>query len=160
MLNPKYEYGSAVRLITNVRNDGSFPGSMKGDMLVRRGEIGYIRQAGMHLQEQVIYQVHFMDRNLMIGCKEQELIDASLPWVANAFEYGDKAKLAVSLSSQGEILASKGSVVSVLAVLREQLDSVPEYRIQIGELDLVVPERAVVALTEQEQEALNDECAA
>ena len=160
MLNPKYEYGSKVRVIHNIRNDGSFPGSLKGDMLIRRGEVGYVRQAGIFLQEEVIYQIHFLERDLMLGCKEKELMDAELPWVANDFEYGDKAKLAITLASQGEVLAPAGAIVSVLAVSREHLAAVPEYRIQYGELDVTVPERALTKPEPEELEALNDEFAA
>lgn len=160
MLNPKYPYGSKVRVISNIRNDGSFPGSKKGDMLMRRGEEGYVRQAGLFLQEQVIYQVHFLERDLILGCKEQELMASDEPWVPNLFEYGDKAKLAINLGHQGEVLVAKGTLVSVLAVSREHLGAVPEYRIQYGELDVTVPERALVEPLPEELEAFNDECAA
>ena len=34
---PLYEYGQAVRLIRNVRNDGTYPGSDTGALLMRRG---------------------------------------------------------------------------------------------------------------------------
>ena len=163
MLNPKFEYGSQVRLIGNVRNDGSFPGSAKGELLMRRGELGYVRQAGVFLQDQVIYQVHFLEKNLVIGCKEQELIAGTEPWTANAFERGEKATLLISLAHQGEILAVAGSLVSVIQVERPE-GEVGEicYRIQQGELDVTVPERALAPVDDAmpETEVFHDEFAA
>lgn len=161
MIDAKYEYGTKVRLVTNVRNDGSFPGKMKGDLLLRRGSEGYVQQAGIHLQEHVIYQVHFIEQNLIVGCKESELMDAAIAWRDNEFEYGDKAQLTLDLASEGTVLAKTGDVVSVLAVDRDEPESI-YYRIQCGELDVMVPERALCALSpevRQQLEMLNDHVA-
>ncbi|MBW8192579.1 nitrogen fixation protein NifZ [Neiella marina] len=161
MIDAKYEYGTKVRLISNVRNDGSFPGKMKGDLLLRRGSEGYVQQAGMHLQENVIYQVHFIDQNVIVGCKETELMDAALPWIDNEFEYGDRAQLTINLASQGVILAKLGQVVSVISVDRDDPESI-QYRIQHGELDVMVPARALCAVKDDalpEVEMLNDHVA-
>ncbi|GDY26092.1 MULTISPECIES: nitrogen fixation protein NifZ [unclassified Agarivorans] len=147
MNTAKFGYGCKVRVVENIRNDGSFPGCKKGALLVRRGACGYVRQSGYHLQNNLIYQVQFINRGLTIGCKEAELIDAELVWQPNQFEYGDKAALSLSLSQEGEIVANKGSIVDVLAVRRKAKTS-PSYRIQIGELDVEVPERALVSLEE------------
>ncbi len=147
MNTAKFGYGCKVRVVENIRNDGSFPGCKKGALLVRRGATGYVRQSGVHLQNQIVYQVQFLNRGLTIGCKESELMDAELVWQPNQFEYGDKAALTLSLSQEGEIVASKGSVVSVLAVRRDTR-SMPSYRIQYGELDVEVPERALARVEE------------
>lgn len=147
MNTAKFGYGCKVRVVENIRNDGSFPGCKKGALLVRRGATGYVRQSGVHLQNQIIYQVQFLNRGLTIGCKESELMDAELVWQPNQFEYGDKAALTLSLSQEGEIVANKGSVVSVLAVRRDAR-SMPSYRIQYGELDVEVPERALTQVEE------------
>ena len=34
---PKYEFGDEVRIIRNVRNDGTFGNAVMGDLLIRRG---------------------------------------------------------------------------------------------------------------------------
>ncbi|WP_220721325.1 nitrogen fixation protein NifZ [Agarivorans litoreus] len=149
MNSAKFGYGCKVRVVENIRNDGSFPGCKKGALLVRRGATGYVRQSGYYLQDQIVYQVQFINRGLIIGCKEHELIDAELVWQPNQFEYGDKAALTLSLSQQGEVVAKKGSVVDVLAVRRKPKTD-PCYRIQYGELDVEVPERALAALKEEE----------
>lgn len=151
MLNPKYEYGSEVRLTCNVRNDGSFVNSNKGECLMRRGETGYVRHAGLFLQETVVYQVHFMASNQIIGCKESELILASEPWTFNEFEYGDKVQLTVPLAMDKQRIANSGDAVSIIAVQREQQadEQLIYYRIQINEHDVMVPERALAALEQE-----------
>ena len=150
MLSAKYEYGHQVRLIRNVRNDGSVAGAAKGALLARRGEVGYVRHAGMFLLDQVVYQVHFLDRNTILGCRETELIDAALPWVYNRFEYGDAVELALSLSRAGHLLASKGTPVSVLGVYRDEQDGSVEYRVQLADQELILPERALQPANEEQ----------
>jgi nitrogen fixation protein NifZ len=145
MLNPKFEYGSEVRLISNIRNDGSFDGSLKGKCLMRRGSTGFVRHAGYYLQDQVVYQIHFLESNQIIGCKETELVSASLPWTMNAFEYGDSVCLTIPLKMNDQLIAQPGDDVSIIAVQRET-DAI-EYRIQLNDLDIVVPERALAAKT-------------
>ena len=50
----RYDYGESVRVIRNVRNDGTYPGLDVGAFLVRRGSIGYVVNVGTFLQDQVI----------------------------------------------------------------------------------------------------------
>lgn len=142
MLFPKFDYGTEVRVIRNIRNDTYQGGQQKGELLVRRGTSGFIRHSGVYQQDQIVYQVHFLNSNQVVGCKESELILASEPWVFNQFEYGDKAQLAISLAVSGETIASKGDWVNILAVDRS-LDTDIYYRIQLGEHDVMVPERAL-----------------
>lgn len=59
---PLYEYGQAVRLIRNVRNDGTYPGKDTGALLMRRGAVGCVYDVGTYLQDQLIYRVHFLIR--------------------------------------------------------------------------------------------------
>lgn len=148
MLNPKYEYGTQVRLNCNIRNDGSFGDNLKGKCLMRRGSVGYVRDAGLFLQEHVVYQVHFIEHNQIIGCKESELILASEPWTDNAFEYGDRVALTLPLTMAEQRIAEAGDPVMIIAVQRENEGETQKilYRIQINEHDVMVPERALAAL--------------
>ena len=41
-----HEYGTGVRVIRNIRNDGTYPGEAVGALLVRRGTVGYVRDVG------------------------------------------------------------------------------------------------------------------
>ena len=70
-----------MRLTRNVRNDGTFPGTEIGDLLVRRGSLGHVQNVGTFLQDQIIYSVHFLDEDKIVGCREEELIGDDEPWV-------------------------------------------------------------------------------
>jgi nitrogen fixation protein NifZ len=148
MLQPKFEYGMEVRVIRNIRNDTHQGQHHKGALLVRRGRTGFVRQSGVYQQDQIIYQVHFLDSGSIIGCKESELIASSVPWFMNEFEYGDKANLAMGISVEGELVGVKGDVVDVLSVDR-LVETDIRYRVQIGEHDVIVPERALLPGGEQ-----------
>lgn len=147
MLEPKFEYGVEVRVIRNIRNDSNLGDQHKGELLVKRGSTGFIRHSGVYKQDQIIYQVHFLDTGAVVGCKETELIKASQPWISNRFEYGDKALLSTSLSVEGDKIAVKGDLVDVLGVDRGEETEI-FYRIQIGMHDVMVPERALLARSE------------
>lgn len=70
---PQYDYGQKVRSRKNVRNDGTFIGSEIGDVLVRKGDVGYINSIGTFLQQFYIYGVDFIDRGRMVGMRAKEL---------------------------------------------------------------------------------------
>lgn len=141
---PKYEYGTEVRLIKNIRSDGTVEDANKGTLLMRRGTTGFVRQSGYFQQDTIVYQIHFLEQDKVIGCKESELISADKPWVSNEFEYGDSARLNLTLSMDGSIIGKKDDVVSVIGVDREDVNDI-FYRILINDQDIDVPERALVA---------------
>jgi nitrogen fixation protein NifZ len=70
---PQYEYGQKVRSKKNVRNDGTFMGSEIGDMLINKGDVGYINSIGTFLQQFYIYGVDFIERGRMVGMRAKEL---------------------------------------------------------------------------------------
>ena len=86
-MKPRYEYGDEVRLIRNVRNDGTYPGKEVGELLIRRGATGVVYDVGTYLQDQLIYRVHFMDAGSTVGCREEELIPQSDPWIHRITSY-------------------------------------------------------------------------
>ena len=45
-MKPKYEYGDEVRVMRNVRNDGTYAGLEIGDHLVKRGSTGFVTSIG------------------------------------------------------------------------------------------------------------------
>ena len=103
---PLYEYGQAVRLIRNVRNDGTYPGKDTGALLMRRGAVGCVYDVGTYLQDQLIYRVHFLDQGCTVGCREEELIPASDPWIPNLFEFRDQVVATRSLAVRGEVVVA------------------------------------------------------
>lgn len=123
---PRFEFGESVRVTRNVRNDGTYPGMEIGDMLVRRGSVGYVQNVGTFLQDQIIYSVHFMDVNKVIGCREEELISEAEPWRPSRFEFRDKVTTNRILSVNGEVIAKPGDIAEVLKVLRDTEESEQE----------------------------------
>lgn len=117
---PRWDYGDAVRVTRNVRNDGTFPGIATGELLVRRGRIGHVRNVGTFLQDQIIYSVHFLDDNRIVGCREEELIGLDEPWVESRFEVRQKVRAAVALAIRGAVRVPSGSRGEILNLEREQ----------------------------------------
>ncbi|RZI42963.1 nitrogen fixation protein NifZ [Herbaspirillum sp. HC18] len=70
---PVFEYGEKVRSRKTVRNDGTFPGKEIGDILVRKGDVGYVASIGTFLQQFYIYGIEFIVHGYRVGMKEREL---------------------------------------------------------------------------------------
>ena len=70
---PIFDYGEKVVSRKNVRNDGTFAGTEIGDILVKKGEVGYVKSIGSFLQQFYIYGVDFIDRGVVVGMKGREL---------------------------------------------------------------------------------------
>ncbi len=144
ILNAQFSIDDQVRVIRNIRNDGSVAGVDKGAMLMRRGETGFVRHVGMFLQEQIIYQVHFLEHDVLLGCRENELISAEKPWRFNIFEYGDKARLTCPLRVKDKLIAERGDEVAILGVDRTSTDI--EYRVQLNEYEFWLAENRLRAI--------------
>ena len=119
MTLPLYEYGDEVRLIRNVRNDGTYPGLDTGELLMRRGAVGCVYDVGTYLQDQLIYRVHFLEEGRTIGCREEELIPASEPWVPNVFEFRDRVVATRAFAIRGEVVVDVGQEGEVMKVIRD-----------------------------------------
>ncbi|MEH2326076.1 MAG: nitrogen fixation protein NifZ [Nostoc sp.] len=72
-LPPAFEIGEKVRVRKLLKNDGTFPGKEVGQVLVNKGDIGYIASIGTYLQSSYIYAVHFLETGFVVGCKKKEL---------------------------------------------------------------------------------------
>lgn len=70
---PAFDYGEKVISRKNIRNDGTFPGAEIGDILVKKGDVGYVKSIGSFLQQFYIYGVDFIDRGAVVGMKGREL---------------------------------------------------------------------------------------
>lgn len=119
-MDAKFDYGEKVRVIKNIRNDGTFMGSNRGALLIRRGSEGYIKGVGKFLQDQVIYQVHFLEHGCTVGCRETELCDLASPWVDRKFERGDSVFVIQALSSSGNIVVSAEERGTILGLESNQ----------------------------------------
>jgi nitrogen fixation protein NifZ len=70
---PVFDYGQRVRARRVVRNDGTFPGKDIGEILVKKGEEGYVTSIGTFLQQFYIYGVEFIASGNRVGMKRKEL---------------------------------------------------------------------------------------
>jgi len=141
-MRPRFDYGDQVRVTRNVRNDGTYPGLETGQLLVRRGSIGHVRDVGTFLQDQIIYTVHFVDVDRVVGCREEELIGIDEHWVESRFEFRDRVKAAIPLAIGGKTIVETGDSGEVLKVLRDAPGGVA-YHIRFPGRTLQVPETAL-----------------
>ncbi|MGY3582769.1 MULTISPECIES: nitrogen fixation protein NifZ [unclassified Bradyrhizobium] len=76
---PVFSFSQKVRANRTIRNDGTFRGREIGDILVKKGEIGYVISIGTFLQQFYIYGVEFLESGYRVGMKRKELepMDAS-----------------------------------------------------------------------------------
>ncbi len=70
---PRFEFGQKVRARRLVRNDGTFPGRDIGEVLVKKGDTGYVVSIGTFLQQFYIYGVDFIERGYRVGMRGKEL---------------------------------------------------------------------------------------
>ncbi len=140
----KFDYGDAVRVIRNVRNDGTFPGEKTGNLLIRRGSVGCVRDIGTFLQDQIIYTVHFLDADKVVGCREEELIGCDEPWIETRFESRERVCSVLPLSVHGEVAVSPGTAGEVIRVIRNETGNC--YHVLFADKVYVVPERGLKTL--------------
>lgn len=72
---PRFDYGQKVRSKKYVRNDGTFPGKEVGEILVKKGDVGYVTSIGTFLQQFYIYGVDFYELGYRVGMRGKELED-------------------------------------------------------------------------------------
>ncbi len=70
---PRFDYGDKVVSRFNVRNDGTYRGREIGDLLVHKGDVGYVASIGTFLQQYYIYGVDFYERGTLVGMRAREL---------------------------------------------------------------------------------------
>ena len=151
-MRPSFEYGDAVRVIRNLRNDGTYPGEDTGKLLIRRGSVGYVRDVGTYLQDELIYSVDFFEAGRMVGCREQEIQLESEKWVENRFEFREKVTPTIPLSVQGEIIAKPGDEGEIEKVMREH-EGGPTYHVRFSGRILQVAETSLQFLYPEDEES-------
>jgi nitrogen fixation protein NifZ len=88
---PRFKFGERVVSRTTIRNDGTFNGKDIGDVLVTKGDVGYITSIGTFLQQFYIYAVEFTAHGYKVGMRAKELMTLdNLPEDIVA-QLGDKA---------------------------------------------------------------------
>jgi len=72
--DPVFAPGDKVVSKKNIKNDGTMAGKEIGETVVKKGDVGYVRDIGVFLQQFYIYAVDFVDRQSIVGMRERELV--------------------------------------------------------------------------------------
>lgn len=137
----RFEFGEAVRVTRNIRNDGTYPAMDVGALLIRRGSIGNVVEVGIFLQDQIIFTVHFLQQGRMVGCRLEELLGIAEPWQPSRFEFRDRVLCAVDLAIRGEILVARDTLGEIMKVIRD-VEPV-QYHVLFQDRVFQVPEPAL-----------------
>jgi nitrogen fixation protein NifZ len=70
---PYFSFGEKVKAKRTIRNDGTYAGKEIGEILAKKGELGYVVSIGTFLQQFYIYGVEFMESGNRVGMKRKEL---------------------------------------------------------------------------------------
>jgi len=70
---PRFAMGERVASRSVVRNDGTYTGKDIGEVLVHKGDVGYVRSIDTFLQQFYIYAVEFTDSGHQVGMRAKEL---------------------------------------------------------------------------------------
>ncbi len=70
---PYFGFGEKVKAKRVIRNDGTYAGKDIGEILAKKGEIGYVVSIGTFLQQFYIYGVEFTESGNRVGMKRKEL---------------------------------------------------------------------------------------
>ena len=71
--SPYFAFGEKVKAKRTIRNDGTYAGKEIGEVLAKKGEIGYVVSIGTFLQQFYIYGVEFLESGNRVGMKRKEL---------------------------------------------------------------------------------------
>ncbi len=148
-MQSRWDIGASVRVVRNVRNDGTYPGAETGSVLVARGGVGTVVDIGTFLQDQIIYSVHFLAVDRVVGCREEELVGGDEEWLASAFETREQVVAGKILAVGGDHRVPRGAVGEVLRVMRDEDAGRVIYHVHFDCLPgrtLAVPESALAAL--------------
>ncbi len=71
---PRFSFGERVVARSIIRNDGTFNGRDIGEVLVKKGDVGYVVSIGTFLQQFYIYAVEFTEYGYRVGMRAKELM--------------------------------------------------------------------------------------
>lgn len=111
----EFQAGQKVRLLFDVVSDGTVYGIKRGDLVVKAGSVGYVKQNGTFL-DNVVVDVHFTDIDRIVGCREHELLDGDTPYEPSLYAKKDKVSATVDLKSKGEVVVPKDEEGHILDV--------------------------------------------
>jgi len=71
---PRFAFGERVISRFTVRNDGTYCGKDIGEVLVHRGDVGFVHSIGTFLQQYYVYAVDFVESGHRVGMRGRELV--------------------------------------------------------------------------------------
>ena len=96
---PRFSFGERVIARSVIRNDGTYNGKDIGEVLVNKGDIGYVVSITTFLQQFYIYAVDFIETGHRVGMRAKELCTLdNLPEEVLA-QLGEKASALSGLGS-------------------------------------------------------------
>ncbi|RQN36339.1 nitrogen fixation protein NifZ [Paraburkholderia tropica] len=70
---PRFSFGERVIARSAIRNDGTYTGKDIGEVLVSKGDVGYVTSINTFLQQFYIYAVDFVETGHRVGMRAKEL---------------------------------------------------------------------------------------
>ncbi len=70
---PSFSVGERVIARSMIRNDGTFSTKKIGEVIVNRGDIGYVTRIDTFLQRFYVYAVLFVEKDYRVGMRAREL---------------------------------------------------------------------------------------
>ena len=150
-MRTRWTIGDSVRVTRNVRNDGTYPGADIGHLLIRRGCVGAVVDVGTFLQDQIIYSVHFLDADRIVGCREEELMGLEYTWIPGRFEARERVVARRILALNANHRVPRGGIGEVLRTVVDDDRATIVYHVHFDCLPgrtLAVPEAALGSLSE------------
>ncbi|HEY9191515.1 MAG TPA: nitrogen fixation protein NifZ [Methyloversatilis sp.] len=72
--DPVFQYGEKVVSRFTIRNDGTYCGKDIGEVLAKKGDVGFVTSIGTFLQQYYIYAVEFLGTGHRVGMRGRELV--------------------------------------------------------------------------------------
>jgi nitrogen fixation protein NifZ len=96
---PRFSHGERVVSRCVVRNDGTYNGRDIGEVLVNKGEMGYVIHINTFLQQYYIYAVDFVESGHRVGMRAKELCTLDNLPVEVLVQLGERASALQLLGS-------------------------------------------------------------
>ncbi|MDX8355465.1 nitrogen fixation protein NifZ [Cognatiyoonia sp. IB215182] len=100
--DPIFAPGDKVVSKKNIKNDGTMAGKEIGETVVKKGDVGYVRDIGVFLQQFYIYAVDFVERQSIVGMRERELVAEEI----RGFDHADGPALQSHIVTRETLEAS------------------------------------------------------
>ncbi|UPJ59777.1 nitrogen fixation protein NifZ [Bradyrhizobium sp. 192] len=70
---PAFSFGEKVRASSTIRNDGTLCGKEIGDILAKKGDLGYVVSIGAFLRKFYIYGLELHESGYRVGVRRKEV---------------------------------------------------------------------------------------